>query len=74
TRAAVRGVEPRLLEVARALRLSPFARIWKIVIPAALPRIFIAFRLAAGAALIVAVTVEITMNPMGLGFAMMTAQ
>ncbi|MBN8943265.1 MAG: ABC transporter permease subunit [Rhizobiales bacterium] len=74
TRAAVRGVEPRLLEVARALRLSPVARIWKIVIPAALPRIFIAFRLAAGAALIVAVTVEITMNPMGLGFAMMTAQ
>lgn len=74
TRSAVKGVEPRLLEVARALRLSPFARVTKIVLPAALPQIFVAFRLAAGAALIVAVTVEITINPQGLGYAMMTAQ
>jgi ABC-type nitrate/sulfonate/bicarbonate transport system permease component len=74
TRAAVRGVEPRLLEVARALRLSGPARVVKIVLPAALPQIFVAFRLAAGAALVVAVTVEITLNPQGLGYAMMTAQ
>lgn len=74
TRAAVRDVEPRLAEVARALRLSPVQRITKIVIPAALPRIFVAFRLAAGIALIVAVTVEIAVNPLGLGAAIMTAQ
>lgn len=74
TRAAVRGVEPRLMEVSRALCLSPVARITKIVIPAALPRIFVAFRLAAGIALIVSVTVEIAINPLGLGHAIMTAQ
>jgi len=74
TRAAVQGVEPRLLEVARALRLSRIASVTKIVLPAALPQIFIAFRLAAASALIVAVTVEITLNPQGLGYAMMTAQ
>jgi ABC-type nitrate/sulfonate/bicarbonate transport system permease component len=74
TRAAVRGVEPRLMEVSRALRLTPAARVAKIVIPAALPRIFVAFRLAAGIALIVAVTVEIAINPLGLGHAIMTAQ
>jgi NitT/TauT family transport system permease protein len=74
TRAAVRGVEPRLMEVSRALRLSPDQRITKIVIPAALPRIFVAFRLAAGIALIVSVTVEIAINPIGLGHAIMTAQ
>ena len=73
TRAAVAGVEPRLLEVARALRLSPLATVAKIVAPAALPRIFVAFRLAAGVALIVAVTVEIAVNPQGLGAALMTA-
>ena len=33
------GIEPRLLEVSRALRLSTHQRIFKIVIPAALPRI-----------------------------------
>lgn len=74
TRAAVQGVEPRLLEVARVLRLSRLASVTKIVLPAALPNIFVAFRLGAGSALIVAVTVEITLNPQGLGYAMMTAQ
>ncbi len=73
TRAAVAGVEPRLIEVARALRLNPLARVVKIVVPAALPRIFVAFRLAAGVALIVAVTVEIAVNPIGLGAGIMTA-
>ena len=74
TRAAVGGIEPRLMEVSRALRLSPTDRVRKIIIPAALPRIFLAFRLAAGIALIVAVTVEIAINPIGLGAAIMTAQ
>jgi NitT/TauT family transport system permease protein len=74
SRAAIGGIEPRLIEVSRALRLSPADRVRKIVIPAALPRIFLAFRLAAGIALIVAVTVEIAINPIGLGAAIMTAQ
>ncbi len=74
TRAAVGGIEPRLMEVSRALRLSSADRVRKIIIPAALPRIFLAFRLAAGIALIVAVTVEIAINPIGLGAAIMTAQ
>jgi NitT/TauT family transport system permease protein len=73
TRAAVGGIEPCLIEVARALRLSFPARVAKIVVPAALPRIFVAFRLAAGIALIVAVTVEIAVNPLGLGAGIMTA-
>jgi ABC-type nitrate/sulfonate/bicarbonate transport system permease component len=74
SRAAVGGIEPRLIEVSRALRLSAVDRVRKIIIPAALPRIFLAFRLAAGIALIVAVTVEIAINPIGLGAAIMTAQ
>ena len=74
SRAAVGGIEPRLIEVSRALRLSPANRVRKIIIPAALPRIFLAFRLAAGIALIVAVTVEIAINPIGLGAGIMTAQ
>jgi ABC-type nitrate/sulfonate/bicarbonate transport system permease component len=74
TEAAVAGVEPQLLEVARALGLSLPARLMKIVLPFALPRLFVAFRLAAGVALIVAVTVEIAVNPLGLGYAMTMAQ
>ncbi len=74
SRAAIGGIEPRLTEVSRSLRLSPVDRINKIIIPAALPRIFLAFRLSAGIALIVAVTVEIAINPIGLGAGIMTAQ
>jgi NitT/TauT family transport system permease protein len=74
TQAAVAQVEPRLLEVGRVLRLTPLQRVMKLVIPAALPRIFVAFRLDVGVALIVAVTVEIAANPQGLGYGMMAAQ
>ncbi|MBC7577947.1 ABC transporter permease [Tardiphaga sp.] len=74
SRAAVGSIEPRLIEVSRALRMSTADRVRKIIIPAALPRIFLAFRLAAGIALIVAVTVEIAINPIGLGAGIMTAQ
>jgi len=74
TRNAVAGVDPALFDVARVLRLTPLARTMKIVLPAALPRIFVAFRLAAGIALTVAVTVEVSTNPLGLGYGMMLAE
>ncbi len=74
TENAVRGIDPRLIEVSRALGFSLAARIFKIVLPAALPRIFVGLRLAAAVALVVAVTVEITANPIGLGYALIVAQ
>ncbi|KFI29940.1 ABC transporter permease [Haematobacter massiliensis] len=74
TRAAVRGVEPRLREVARALRLSRSATVGKIILPAILPRLFVAFRLAASLALVISITIEIAVNPQGLGYGIMTAQ
>lgn len=74
TQAALRQVEPRLFEVAQVLGLTPPARVAKIVLPAAAPRIFVAFRLGVGIALVVAVTVEIAANPQGLGFGLMSAQ
>jgi sulfonate transport system permease protein len=74
TQAAVQQVEPRLLEVAAALRLSAWARLVKIILPAALPRLFVALRLGVAIALVVAVTVEIAANPHGMGYAMSIAQ
>jgi sulfonate transport system permease protein len=74
TQAAVRQVEPRLLEVAQALQLSPRARFTKIVLPAMVPRLFVALRLGVAIALVVAVTVEIAANPHGMGYALIIAQ
>lgn len=74
TTTAVREVEPRLREVARALRMSRAAMTWKIILPASLPRLFVAFRLAASLSLVISITIEIAVNPQGLGYAIMTAQ
>lgn len=74
TRSAMAGIEPRLMEVSRALRLPAWQRVLKIVLPAALPRIMVAFRLAASIALVVSVTVEIAANPLGLGYGILVAQ
>ncbi len=73
TVAAVRGIEPRLLEVAQILRLGFAARLRKIILPAALGRIVVGLRVALSISLIVAVTVEILMNPRGLGYGMIIA-
>lgn len=70
---AITTIEPQLLEVSRVLRLSSFGRVTKIVLPAALPRYFVGFRLSAAIALILAVTVEIAANPQGLGYELMMA-
>jgi ABC-type nitrate/sulfonate/bicarbonate transport system permease component len=61
TEGAVRGIEPRLIEVARALKFPLFARVTKIILPASI-------------SLVVAVTVEITTNPIGLGYSLIVAQ
>ena len=72
--AAVRGIEPRMLEVADNLELGTAERISKIVLPFIVPRVFVGLRLAAGVALVVAVTVEIAANPRGLGYDLILAQ
>jgi sulfonate transport system permease protein len=74
TKAAVEQVEPRLLEVARALNLGTLAKVFKIVLPSILPRLFVALRLGVAIALVVAVTVEVAANPNGMGYALMLSQ
>jgi ABC-type nitrate/sulfonate/bicarbonate transport system permease component len=71
--AAIVNIEPQLLDVSRVLRLSTLGRVTKVVLPATLPRYFVAFRLATAVSLIVAVTVEIAANPIGIGYELMTA-
>jgi len=74
TIAAVRGIEQRLLEVSRALEMPFASRLRKVILPAAFGRINIGLRISVAIALVVAVTVEIVLNPRGLGYSMITAQ
>ena len=72
--AAVRQVEPQLLEVSAALQLSAWQRARLVVLPAIVPRLIVALRLGVAIALVVAVTVEIAANPHGMGYALMISQ
>jgi NitT/TauT family transport system permease protein len=54
--------------------MSASVRLRTLILPAALPRIGVALRLALGIALVVAVTVEIALDPRGLGHELMSAQ
>ena len=70
----VRRIEPRLMEVADALEMTALERFTKIILPAALGRVLVGVRIAIGFALVVAVTVEIAVNPRGLGYGLILAQ
>ena len=74
TIASVRAIEGRLLEVVTVLELSLWKRVTKIVLPAAFERINVGLRVAAAISLVVAVTVEIVLNPRGLGYHLVLAQ
>ena len=71
--AAITNIDEQMLDLAKVLRLKTFARITKIILPATLPRYFVAFRLATAVSLIIAVTVEIAANPLGIGYELMQA-
>lgn len=71
---SVAQIHRSLFDLASVLALGKTARFFKIILPAALPRLFLAVRVSAAIAIIVAVTVEIVANPQGIGYFMMTAQ
>lgn len=73
TISAVRGVDPRLMEVARMLGFGRAHRILKFALPAAAPGIMVGVRVAAGIAIVVTITTEIVGNPRGLGYGMAIA-
>jgi ABC-type nitrate/sulfonate/bicarbonate transport system permease component len=74
TTAAVRSIEPRLLDVADAMELRFAERMHKIIFPAAFSRINVGLRIGVGIALVVAVTTEVVLNPRGLGYSLVLAQ
>jgi ABC-type nitrate/sulfonate/bicarbonate transport system permease component len=70
----VRGVSPRMLEVAKMLRMSWLERTRKIVLPAAMPVIIVGLRLGLSVSLVLAVVSEMIGNPAGLGYQLIFEQ
>jgi ABC-type nitrate/sulfonate/bicarbonate transport system permease component len=67
------AVEPRLIEVARVLKLSRAQVIWKIALPNALPDILAGMRFALTVALILSVVGEMLASQEGLGHRILLA-
>ena len=70
----VRGVHPEALEMARSFGLSPPQRVWRVVLPAASPRIMVGLRTALSIAIILMVISEMRAASNGLGFRVLSAQ
>jgi NitT/TauT family transport system permease protein len=73
TMGAVATVRPVLLKTSRVLRLSPWATVWTVLFPAALPEIFTGLRVGFSLTLIGTILGEMFGAQRGLGFLLMTA-
>lgn len=67
TAAGVRAIPQDYLNVAKVLRLSPMATLFKVMLPATLPYMFTGFRLSLGIAWLVIVAVEMLTGMPGIG-------
>ena len=70
----VRATPRPLLEAGATLRLSRSDSIRKIVLPSALPPIFVGLRLGLTHSFILAIAAEMLGNPAGMGYALIRAQ
>ena len=69
-----RTVDPIQLDTARAYRLPSHARLWRIVLPAAMPKIFAGLRVSLALAVILMVVSELVASTNGIGYRIQNSQ
>jgi NitT/TauT family transport system permease protein len=74
TISGVRNVDPLLIKSARTMGLAPFQLFRKVILPAAVPTIFVGIRLAGAYSLLVLVAAEMIGAKAGLGYLIIYAQ
>ncbi|MCA6114940.1 ABC transporter permease [Bradyrhizobium sp. WSM 1738] len=74
TIAAVKQVDPLLIKSARTMGASPQQLFRKVILPAALPTIFVGIRLASASAMLVLVASEMVGAKAGLGYLIINSQ
>jgi NitT/TauT family transport system permease protein len=72
--AGVKQVDPLLIRCARTLALSPARLFAQVILPAALPTLFVGIRLAGAASVLVLVAAEMIGAKAGLGYLVINAQ
>lgn len=72
--AAVRGIDPLLLDVTRTFRLGTLERIRRVILPAIVPSLLIGTRIAIPLAIVITLLVEMLTSLPGIGAAMIRSQ
>jgi ABC-type nitrate/sulfonate/bicarbonate transport system permease component len=70
----IRTVDPLQLDTARAFRFPRHARLWRVVLPAALPKMFAGMRVSLSLAVILMVVSELVASTNGIGYRIQNAQ
>src|ERR671936_2716612 len=70
----VRGIDPTLLETARSYGVRRFERIWRLVLPAALPQIAAGMRNSVSLAVIMMVLSEYFSSTSGVGYVLLISK
>lgn len=74
TLSGVRNVDPLLIKFGRTMGLSPLRLFRKVILPAAVPTIFVGIRLAGATSLVVLVAAEMIGAKAGLGYLIIYSQ
>ncbi len=70
----VRTVDPALVEMARVYRLGRFAMFWRVILPGALPSVFVGLRYGLGAMWLTLIVAETISASSGIGYMTMNAR
>jgi ABC-type nitrate/sulfonate/bicarbonate transport system permease component len=71
---AVRGIDPTLLDTARSFRIPRFQRVWRLVLPSALPQIVAGMRTSLALAVIMMVLSEYWSSSSGVGYQLLISK
>ncbi|KKI90476.1 ABC transporter permease [Bacillus sp. SA1-12] len=74
TISAVRNVDPLFIKSAKSMALRPVKLFLKVILPAAVPTIFVGIRLAASSSILVLVAAEMIGAKAGLGYLIISSQ
>jgi len=74
TQHGVRSVDPQLVEMGRIYGMSPSALFWRVILPGALPSIFVGVRFALGIMWLTLIVAETIAASSGIGYMAMQAR
>lgn len=70
----VRGIEPVLTDTVRSFRISRLRRVWSVILPAAMPKIFAGLRIGTMIAFGTMIVAEMYSSSDGMGYFVLYAQ